>query len=74
MVVAEEAGEVEEEAVVQVNYYDIVYKYMATLYTEQSKNVSKTWMLMSVFLIIVIGLGFVFSRMYSNQNILYIFS
>jgi len=73
VVVAEEAGEVEEEAVVQVNYYDIVYKYMATLYTEQSKNVSKTWMLMSVFLIIVIGLGFVFSRMYSNQNILYIF-
>ena len=46
---------------------------MATLYTEQGRNVRKTWMLMSVFLIIVIGLGFVFSRMYNNPNILYIF-
>lgn len=46
---------------------------MATLYTQQSKNVEKTWLLMSSFLIIVIGLGFVFSRMYNNPNILYIF-
>lgn len=46
---------------------------MATLYTQQSKNVTKTWMLMSVFLIIIIGLGFVFARMYGNPNILYIF-
>jgi len=44
-----------------------------TLYTQQSKNVEKTWLLMSTFLIIVIGLGFVFSRMYNNPNILYIF-
>jgi len=46
---------------------------MATLYTQQSKNVEKTWLLMSGFLIVVIGLGFVFSRMYGNPNILYIF-
>lgn len=46
---------------------------MATLYTQQSNNVAKTWMLMSVFFVIVIGLGFVFSRMYGNPNILYIF-
>lgn len=46
---------------------------MATLYTQQSKNVGKTWMLMSVFLIIIIGLGFVFARMYGNPNILYVF-
>lgn len=46
---------------------------MATLYTQQSENVGKTWLLMSSFLIIVIGLGFVFSRMYNNPNILYIF-
>jgi heat shock protein HtpX len=46
---------------------------MATLYTHQGQNVRKTWMLMSVFLIIVIGLGFLFSRMYSNPNILYFF-
>jgi heat shock protein HtpX len=46
---------------------------MATLYTHQGENVRKTWMLMSVFLIIVIGLGFVFARIYDNANILYIF-
>lgn len=46
---------------------------MATLYTHQGQNVRKTWMLMSVFLIIVIGLGFVFARIYDNANILYIF-
>ncbi|MCX6754421.1 MAG: M48 family metallopeptidase [Candidatus Nomurabacteria bacterium] len=46
---------------------------MATLYTHQGENVRKTWMLMSVFLIVVIGLGFVFSRMYGNPTILYFF-
>jgi len=46
---------------------------MATLYTHQGENVRKTWMLMSIFLIIVIGLGFVFSRMYNNPSILYFF-
>lgn len=46
---------------------------MATLYTHQGQNVRKTWMLMSIFLIIVIGLGFVFSQMYGDPNILYIF-
>ncbi len=46
---------------------------MATLYTHQGQNIRKTWMLMSIFLIIVIGLGFVFSQMYNNSNILYIF-
>jgi len=46
---------------------------MATLYTQQSKNVTKTWFLMTSFLIIVIGLGFVFAQMYGDPNILYIF-
>jgi heat shock protein HtpX len=46
---------------------------MATLYTQQTKNVEKTWMLMSVFLIIVIAIGYVFSRMYNNPTILYFF-
>lgn len=44
-----------------------------TLYTQQSNNVAKTWMLMSVFFVIIIGLGFIFSRVYGNPNILYIF-
>ena len=46
---------------------------MATLYTQQGQNVRKTWMLMSAFFLIVIALGFVFSRMYNNPGILYIF-
>lgn len=46
---------------------------MATLYTEQSNNVWKTWVLMSSFFVIVIGLGYVFARVYGNPNILYIF-
>lgn len=46
---------------------------MATLYTQQSKNVGKTWLLMSMFFVIVISLGFVFARMYGNPNILYFF-
>lgn len=46
---------------------------MATLYTQQSKNIGKTWLLMSLFFGIVIALGFVFARVYQNPNILYIF-
>lgn len=46
---------------------------MATLYTEQSKNVTKTWLLMSTFFVIIVALGFVFSEYYQNPNILYIF-
>lgn len=46
---------------------------MATLYTQQSKNIAKTWMLMTVFLIVVIGLGWFFSYYYQNPNILYFF-
>jgi len=46
---------------------------MATLYTHQGANVRKTWILMSIFLVIVIGLGFVFARIYNNPTILYFF-
>lgn len=46
---------------------------MATLYTYQGQNIRRTWMLMSIFLIIVIGLGFVFARTYNNPTILYFF-
>lgn len=46
---------------------------MATLYTQQTKNVEKTWLLMTSFLVVVIGLGFVFARIYGNPNILYFF-
>jgi heat shock protein HtpX len=46
---------------------------MATLYTEQSKNITKTWALMAVFFAVVIGLGWFFSYYYDNPGILYIF-
>src|SRR5674476_100884 len=46
---------------------------MATLYTEQSKNVTKTWLLMSVFFVVVIAFGWFFSFYYGNPNILYFF-
>lgn len=46
---------------------------MATLYSHQGQNIRKTWLLMSVFLIILILIGFVFSRVYDNPSILYFF-
>jgi len=46
---------------------------MTNLYTEQSKNVTKTWILMSLFFVLVIGLGWFFSLYYGNPNILYFF-
>ena len=46
---------------------------MATLYTQQSKNVSKTWLLMGLFLVIIVGIGYLFSQYYGNPNILYFF-
>jgi heat shock protein HtpX len=44
-----------------------------TIYTEQGKNVRRTWFLMTSFLILVIGIGFIFARIYDNVNILYFF-
>ena len=45
---------------------------MATLYTQQGKNVRRTWFLMAMFLVIVIALGWFISYYYNNQAILYI--
>jgi hypothetical protein len=45
---------------------------MATLYTHQAPNITKTFMLMGVFLIMVIGLGWLISMYYGNPSILYI--
>ena len=46
---------------------------MATLYTQQSKNVARTWLLMSLFFVIIIAIGFFFAQYYGNVNILYFF-
>ncbi|OGG77801.1 zinc metalloprotease HtpX [Candidatus Kaiserbacteria bacterium RIFCSPLOWO2_01_FULL_54_24] len=44
---------------------------MASLYTQQGKNIRKTWLLMTGFLVIVIALGWVVSQVYGNVGILY---
>jgi len=43
---------------------------MATIYTHQSSNITKTWLLVGVFLAIVIGIGYFFSLYYGNPSIL----
>ncbi|OGG50899.1 zinc metalloprotease HtpX [Candidatus Kaiserbacteria bacterium RIFCSPHIGHO2_01_FULL_54_36b] len=44
---------------------------MASLYTQQGRNIRKTWFLMTGFLVIVIALGWVVSQIYGNTAILY---
>ncbi|HVU75848.1 MAG TPA: M48 family metalloprotease [Candidatus Paceibacterota bacterium] len=45
---------------------------MASLYTQQGKNVFRTWTLMGVFLALIVAVGFVFSQYYGDPSILYI--
>jgi len=44
---------------------------MATLYTQAERNVRKTWILMTSFLIFVIFLGWIFAQVLNNSAILY---
>jgi heat shock protein HtpX len=43
---------------------------MATLYTQQSKNIRKTWLLVGVFLSVILGLGYFLSVYYNDPGIL----
>jgi heat shock protein HtpX len=43
---------------------------MASLYTHESKNVFRTWVLMGVFLSVVIAVGLLLSYYYNNTSIL----
>jgi heat shock protein HtpX len=45
---------------------------MASLYTQQGKNVFRTWVLMGTFLVLVITIGWVFSLYYGDESILYV--
>jgi heat shock protein HtpX len=45
---------------------------MATLYTQAERNVRKTWILMTSFLIFIIFLGWIFSQVFDSPLILYI--
>jgi heat shock protein HtpX len=43
------------------------------MYTQQDSNIRKTWLLMTTFFVVVIGLGWVFAQAYGNSTILYVF-
>ncbi|MFN7088312.1 MAG: M48 family metallopeptidase [Candidatus Paceibacteria bacterium] len=43
-----------------------------TLYTYASSNIFKTWLLLTIFLIVVIGLGWIFSQYYGSSMILWV--
>ncbi len=45
---------------------------MASLYSQKTSNIRKTWVMLTLFLVIVIGIGWVFSQIYGNTSILYI--
>jgi heat shock protein HtpX len=45
---------------------------MASLYTQQSKNVFRTWVMMTVFLVLVVLIGWFASYYYDSAAILYI--
>ena len=42
---------------------------MVSLYTNKYRNIRKTWILFSGFLIVVIGAGWIFSQIYGDQSI-----
>jgi len=42
-----------------------------SLYSHQSENIRKTWIIFSAFFIVVIGLGWIFTQIYGNPVILY---
>jgi len=44
---------------------------MATLYTQKDSNIRKTFFLISVFLVLIIAIGFLFSEIIGNSYILY---
>ncbi|MES2225037.1 MAG: M48 family metallopeptidase [Patescibacteria group bacterium] len=43
---------------------------MATLYTHRSSNITKTWLLVAVFLAVVLGLGYFLAAVYQSPGIL----
>ncbi len=43
-----------------------------SIYTQRASNIRKTWLLFTLFLITVIGIGYVFSGIYGNSSILVI--
>ena len=44
---------------------------MANLYSYQSANIRRTWVLFIVFFAVVLGVGYVFSRVYEDPSIVF---
>lgn len=44
---------------------------MATLYTLESRNTMRTWLLMGLFAVLITGLGYALSVVYQNVDLLY---
>src|SRR3990167_5978234 len=44
---------------------------MANLYSHKDSNISKTWLLMTVFLVLIIFIGWFFGFIYNSPEILY---
>ncbi len=53
-------------------YKNILKDETMNLYTEQSHNMWKTWLLMTIFFSAVIGIGWGFANAFGNPSILYI--
>lgn len=45
---------------------------MASLYTQQSRNVFRTWMLMTVFIVLVAAVGWLLAQYFGDPAILYV--
>ena len=43
---------------------------MVTLYTQQSNNIRKTWLLIGVFLVVIMAIGYFLANYYQNPSIL----
>jgi heat shock protein HtpX len=52
-------------------YLVVTYKTMSTLYTQSDKNTRSTYILMSIFLVFVIAIGWVFSEAMGSSFILW---
>jgi len=43
-----------------------------TLYTQASRNIAKTWLLLTIFMMVIIGIGWIFSQYYGSSAILWV--
>jgi len=64
---------VSEKVKIKKNILLLLLKYsMATIYTHKDSNIRRTWFLITLFLVFIIGLGWVFSYQFDTPLILII--